>query len=90
MEWRRPAFVILAHSAFALMFIHRLDLSIAIVPMMEKNTKNRKNVTNWANTLGEFEWDQAQQGIILSAFCYGYVLGQIPAGILSDRYGGMS
>ena len=37
---------------------------------------------------GEFNWDETQQGIILSAFFYGYVTTQIAGGMLSERFGG--
>jgi len=37
----------------------------------------------------EFGWNTAQWGIILSAFFVGYAILQIPAGWLSDKYGGV-
>lgn len=36
---------------------------------------------------GEFVWETDMQGYILSSFFYGYVITQIPFGILSKRYG---
>lgn len=36
---------------------------------------------------GEFAWPTDLQGYILSSFFYGYVLTQIPFGILAKRYG---
>uniref|UniRef100_A0A1B6KXM8 Putative inorganic phosphate cotransporter n=1 Tax=Graphocephala atropunctata TaxID=36148 RepID=A0A1B6KXM8_9HEMI len=36
---------------------------------------------------GSFVWDTALQGYILSSFFYGYVMTQIPFGILSKKYG---
>ncbi|KAL3285321.1 hypothetical protein HHI36_019430 [Cryptolaemus montrouzieri] len=36
---------------------------------------------------GEFVWETDVQGYVLSSFFYGYVLTQIPFGILSKRYG---
>lgn len=36
----------------------------------------------------EFNWDEKTQGIILSSVFWGYVLGQLPGGIIADRYGG--
>ena len=35
-----------------------------------------------------FDWSPKEQGIILGAFCYGYVLVQIPCGYLTMVYGG--
>ena len=38
---------------------------------------------------GEFaDWDQQRQALILGSFFYGYIVTQIPGGILSKRYGG--
>lgn len=36
---------------------------------------------------GDFPWATDLQGYILSSFFYGYVLTQIPFGILAKRYG---
>ena len=33
-------------------------------------------------------WHKTIQGHILGAFFYGYLISQIPAGILAERYGG--
>lgn len=37
---------------------------------------------------GEFNWDSKTQGFVLSAFGYGFVLTQVPAGILASKFGG--
>lgn len=37
---------------------------------------------------GEFNWSAKEQGNILGSFFYGYVLTQMPGGILSHKYGG--
>lgn len=39
------------------------------------------------HTDGPFPWNTSDQGWILSAFFYGYVVTQIPFGILAKRYG---
>lgn len=36
---------------------------------------------------GEFSWCSQEQGYLLSSFFYGYVITQIPFGILAKRYG---
>ncbi|XP_060816803.1 putative inorganic phosphate cotransporter isoform X2 [Bombus pascuorum] len=36
---------------------------------------------------GQFVWDSTKQGYLLSSFFYGYVITQIPFGILAKRYG---
>lgn len=38
---------------------------------------------------GEFQWTTIQQSYILSSFFYGYVLTQIPFGMLAKRFGSM-
>ena len=35
-----------------------------------------------------FSWNAEQQGIILGAFFYGYIITQIPGGYLAEKYGG--
>ncbi|XP_071443502.1 sialin-like isoform X2 [Hetaerina americana] len=37
---------------------------------------------------GEFTWDEETQGIILSSFFWGYVLTQLPGGMLAEKIGG--
>lgn len=37
---------------------------------------------------GEFQWTEVEQGVILGSFFWGYILTQIPGGILTKRYGG--
>jgi len=39
-------------------------------------------------TDGEFEWNEVQQGVILGAFFWGYVVTQLPGGILAQKFGG--
>uniref|UniRef100_A0A224XBP6 Putative inorganic phosphate cotransporter n=1 Tax=Panstrongylus lignarius TaxID=156445 RepID=A0A224XBP6_9HEMI len=37
---------------------------------------------------GEFQWSESTQGLILSSFFWGYVITQVPGGILADKFGG--
>ena len=37
---------------------------------------------------GPFNWDKSLQGHILGSFFYGYVISQIPGGMLAEKYGG--
>ena len=37
---------------------------------------------------GPFDWDREQQATILGAFFWGYILTQIPGGVLAERFGG--
>jgi len=36
----------------------------------------------------EFDWDEKTQGLVLSSFFWGYVITQMPGGMLADMYGG--
>lgn len=36
-----------------------------------------------------FSWDSREQGFVLSAFFYGYVLTQIPFGLMAKRWGAL-
>lgn len=36
---------------------------------------------------GEFDWSSSTQGLILSSFYWGYILPQIAAGRLADKFG---
>ena len=37
---------------------------------------------------GEFGWSEVEQGVILGSFFWGYILTQIPGGILTKKFGG--
>ena len=55
----------------------RVNLSVAIVYMVNSTASTNTNT-------GHFQWDEAQQGIILGMFFYGYVLTQVPGGRLAE------
>lgn len=37
---------------------------------------------------GTYDWDETTQGLILSAFYYGYIITHVPGGMLAERFGG--
>eukprot|EP01130_Rhizamoeba_saxonica_P002319 TRINITY_DN12147_c0_g1_i1.p1 TRINITY_DN12147_c0_g1~~TRINITY_DN12147_c0_g1_i1.p1 ORF type:complete len:470 (-),score=34.64 TRINITY_DN12147_c0_g1_i1:66-1475(-) len=53
-------------------YILRVVLSIAIIPMSEASDE---------------EWSEGTRGLILSCFFWGYIWNQIPGGYLAERYG---
>ncbi|XP_058823150.1 putative inorganic phosphate cotransporter isoform X2 [Topomyia yanbarensis] len=57
----------------------RVNLSVAIVAMVDKKAANEH--------FEEFKWNEKTQSIILSSFFWGYVVTQIPAGQLAQRFG---
>jgi len=85
---------------FANVYAMRVNLSVAIVAMVNStNTPVFDNNTDvcpmppisnstFPEKQGEFNWDEATQGIILGSFFYGYVLTQVPGGRLAEKYGG--
>ncbi|XP_024871213.1 putative inorganic phosphate cotransporter isoform X1 [Temnothorax curvispinosus] len=84
-------------------YIMRTNMSVAIVAMVNHTAiKNPDeeieivdecgqniNETGAADRSadGPFVWDNKQQGYLLSSFFWGYVITQIPFGILAKRYG---
>ncbi|XP_063974434.1 putative inorganic phosphate cotransporter isoform X2 [Diachasmimorpha longicaudata] len=83
-------------------YVMRTNMSVAIVAMVNHTAINEEHDvgTNECGTNsndpddahdpsadGEYEWNSTKQGYLLSSFFYGYVLTQIPFGILAKRYG---
>lgn len=79
-------------------YIMRTNMSVTIV-VMAKQIEKDSNAPDYEcgtdisfsnstkSNEGEFDWNSLEQGIVLSSFFYGYVLTQIPFGILSKRFG---
>jgi len=85
----RHIFVILGALGFANVYAMRVNLSVAIVYMVNYTAINNSSSTNsTSNHDGPFVWDEAKQGIILGMFFYGYVLTQFPGGRLAELIGG--
>ncbi|KAJ3662869.1 hypothetical protein Zmor_007189 [Zophobas morio] len=94
---------ILGFLGFANVYAMRVNLSVAIVAMVNSTAfpqpstnsnvydhcplPNATNSTQPA-TNGEFAWDERTQGIVLGSFFYGYVLTQVPGGRLAELFGG--
>jgi len=83
-------FYIMAFLGFACVLIVRECLSVAIVAMVNQTAVADKDMvlTNVTEDQcprdpelqyedGEFNWDRNQQGILLAAFYYGYVVTQV-------------
>lgn len=54
----------------------RVNISAAIVPM-----------TQPTSGAPSYDWDPSTKSLILSSFFWGYVVAQVPAGLLAKRYG---
>uniref|UniRef100_U5ETM3 Putative inorganic phosphate cotransporter n=1 Tax=Corethrella appendiculata TaxID=1370023 RepID=U5ETM3_9DIPT len=84
-------------------YVMRTNMSVAIVAMVNHTALESDQevfddecpATDYGNDTGhhqqdgEFTWTSSLQGYILSSFFYGYVITQIPFGILSKRYGAL-
>lgn len=57
----------------------RVNLSVAIVAMTDRDANN----TN----IDYYDWNESKQSLILSSFFWGYVVTQIPAGQLAEKFG---
>ncbi|BES96087.1 high affinity inorganic phosphate:sodium symporter activity [Nesidiocoris tenuis] len=71
--WRHVQ-ALLIFSGFLSLFCLRINMSVAIVPMTDKNNSNPD--------FPEFDWSPKERGAILSAFFWGYLIAQFPAGLL--------
>ncbi|KAK5639909.1 hypothetical protein RI129_010720 [Pyrocoelia pectoralis] len=82
-------------------YVMRTNMSVAIVAMVDHEAIKPEheeideecgayNATKPSmNNGGEFAWEADRQSLILSSFFYGYVVTQIPFGILSKRFGAL-
>ncbi|XP_055703598.1 putative inorganic phosphate cotransporter isoform X1 [Phlebotomus papatasi] len=83
-------------------YVMRTNMSVAIVAMVNHTALEAEVEelddecpdTDYGNHTdipqdGEFAWSTSLQGYILSSFFYGYVITQIPFGILSKRFGAL-
>ncbi|EDS29565.1 sialin [Culex quinquefasciatus] len=87
MFWRRRRYVVvlLAFLGCMVMYTMRVTLSIAIVAMTENRTVSRGNDT--VEYVQAFDWSSSVRGHVLSSFFYGYLVTQVPAGVLANRFG---
>ncbi|XP_046559193.1 uncharacterized transporter slc-17.2-like isoform X1 [Haliotis rubra] len=68
-----------------MLYSARTNLSVAIVCMVNDTETNS---TSPMSEHAEFYWTKGEQSGILSSYFYGYIITQIPAGILASKYGG--
>ena len=73
---------------FANVYAMRVNLSVAIVYMVNNTWIHNSSDYKPTTPDGPFKWDEGQQGLILGMFFYGYVLTQLPGGRLAEIIGG--
>ncbi|KAF9824589.1 hypothetical protein SFRURICE_004046, partial [Spodoptera frugiperda] len=99
---QRWVMAIMGFLAVANAYTMRVCLNIAITQMVHRRSHSAANDGSCpAGDVGEvnvegtdpteltgFDWDEATQGMILSAFYYGYIVTHLPGGMLAERFGG--
>lgn len=97
---QRVVLAIMGFFAIVNAYTMRICLSVAITEMVKKTVSNSSIEAGDTCPLvgegsgedsvgsGQFEWDEQLQGLILSAFYWGYVLTHLPGGYLAERFGG--
>lgn len=79
--------VLMLFSGMANAYVMRTNMSVAIVAMVNYTAIDESECLDAERCDGEFAWSYKVQGYILSSFFYGYVLTQIPFGLLIKYYG---
>ncbi|XP_017473752.1 PREDICTED: putative inorganic phosphate cotransporter [Rhagoletis zephyria] len=69
----------LAFCGLAIAYALRVNLSVAIVAMTDRNGTNP--------AFEEYDWDESVKSYLLSSFFWGYVVTQVPGGYLAHHYG---
>jgi len=59
-----------------------------LLPAEDANYTAEISEIDTSGESGEFNWSPADQGLILGCFFWGYLATQIPAGLVSSRFGG--
>lgn len=100
---QRYVLSLMGFMALALGYVQRFCLSLAITEMAQQGidlTENKRlgticpidpisiNSTHFPSKKLEFDWDERTQGLVLSSFFWGYIITQMPGGMLADKYGG--
>lgn len=71
--------IVLLFFGLTVAYAMRVNLSVAIVAMTDDDRPNEN--------VDYFMWKESTQSLILSSFFWGYVITQIPAGQLVEKYG---
>ncbi|XP_011178028.1 putative inorganic phosphate cotransporter [Zeugodacus cucurbitae] len=85
-EYKAPLFgarhvqCILIFLGMSAAVIQRVNLSVAIVAMMDKNSTNPD--------FEEYQWSEETKSYVFSSFFWGYCITQVPGSQLAHRFGG--
>uniref|UniRef100_A0A1B0CVT2 Major facilitator superfamily (MFS) profile domain-containing protein n=2 Tax=Lutzomyia longipalpis TaxID=7200 RepID=A0A1B0CVT2_LUTLO len=83
---RRAAVTILSFIGLLLALVNSVSLSVVIVAMTNEVNKTLENGTVVLER--EFQWDSKEQGLVLSAYYYGFLWTQLLGGMLASKFGG--
>ncbi|KAI1297686.1 Sialin [Halotydeus destructor] len=99
----RFVFAFLGFLGFNMIYALRVNLSVAIVSMVNSTATEVANQTSSqcfnrtalhiirdqevGQSAGEFYWDSYTQGLILGSFFWGYIITQVPGGRLAEKFG---
>jgi len=79
--------------ANAILYGMKVNIATAIIGMVKKTP----GVADWSDECpqyepleivdidGPFDWSSSQQGLVISMYFAGYLVGMFPAGYLADR-----
>ncbi|KAM8954076.1 sialin [Pelodytes ibericus] len=92
---------VMALFGFFMLYALRVNLSVALVDMINSTTSTQENtsakvcpdhevspVVQHNSTGKKYNWDSDTQGWILGSFFYGYIITQIPGGYFAGKIGG--
>ncbi|ERL87404.1 hypothetical protein D910_04799 [Dendroctonus ponderosae] len=74
---------------FMFNYMLRVNLTIAIVDMVESNTTNNTSTNSTKSRIDEtrFNWNPEQYNAVLGSFFWGYVLTELPGGRMAEIVG---
>ncbi|XP_047513603.1 putative inorganic phosphate cotransporter isoform X1 [Pieris napi] len=96
---QRWVMAIMGFLAVANAYTMRVCLNIAITQMVRRHAPSSayeegscpaevEEALSDTSEISGYNWDEETQGIILSAFYYGYIVTHLPGGMLAERFGG--
>ncbi|XP_046750723.1 putative inorganic phosphate cotransporter isoform X1 [Diprion similis] len=97
---QRWVFAVMGCLAITVSYATRICLSLAITQMVTTAESSSNSTTDGETCSGTlsassssagsetYDWDEYTQGIILSSFYWGYIVSQVPGGVMADKFGG--
>ena len=74
-------------------YMLRVNFSLIIIAMTKTTTSGKNSTENFleSSESGDdtFNWSKTEQGLLLSAYFYGYIFPNLLGGYLSEKFGGM-